>query len=86
VPLFNGDTGDQDGTCWLSTAPQTIDPNFGDETLRLSSSGHFSYGRMVLIGTATFLGNATITISCTGFNWFIENPAIVATKVGLIHF
>jgi len=93
LPVLNNDADDQTGRCSLSTAPQTpFDSNFGDETLRvpgaagLTADFNSGFSRMVLTGTATFFTNATITVSCTGFNWFIENPAIMATKVGALHF
>jgi hypothetical protein len=90
VPVFNGDSDDQTGECRLSTAPPPSDfsnIDFGDARLRLESAGvdHFNVGQMTLIGTAIFLINSTITVSCTGFKWIAVTPAIMATKVGALH-
>jgi hypothetical protein len=89
MQFFNTDSDSQSGTCALSTAPLDIfhNPNFGRGDLRLPPAGTegFNQGRMTLIGTTTFLINSTITVSCTGFGWVVQYPAIMATKVGALH-
>jgi hypothetical protein len=90
VPLFNEDGDDQTAECKLSTAPPPSEfdsTNFGHVRLRLEGIGidKFDFGQMTLIGTATFLINSTITVSCTGFRLVAITPGIIATKVGALH-
>jgi hypothetical protein len=91
VPLSNGDTSDQSGECKLSTEPSTTFPtiaNFGHAHLRIQNlhgTAANTDDQMALLGTATFVVNSTITVSCVGFNWQALYPVIMAIKVGAIH-
>jgi hypothetical protein len=91
VPVVMVDTSDQSGECKLSTEPQTVFPtiaNFGHAHLRIENYLALANGtndQIALIGTATFVVNSTITVSCIGFNWQAVYPAIMAIKVGAIH-
>ena len=89
IPVFNLDGDDQSGQCQLSAAPPPppgFFANFGTAFLRLESGGtdQFNHGEMALIGAASFASNATITVGCTGFNWYATFPAIMAIKVRTI--
>ena len=89
VPVTNIDLGsDQNAECVLSTAPtNTPFGSFGDAQLRMGHGalGVGVSGQMPLIGTATLVVVTTITVSCTGYNWFVHQPGIMAIKVGTIH-
>jgi hypothetical protein len=94
VPINNLDADDQTGSCWLNTAPNTApNPNSGNETLRLPGTGSifnspdYSVSRMVLTDIATFTPYQvnTITVTCAGFGWHVNNPLLTATNVGAFH-
>jgi hypothetical protein len=83
VPVINDDSDSQIGQCALSTAPDTPgNPNLGTALIVLPGEGD---GHLALIGTGTFVINATITVNCSGFNWQVIHAGIVAIKVGAVH-
>jgi hypothetical protein len=92
VPVTNSDADDQTGECVLSTTPSAGSQNFGHAVLRIPGQGSSPIGtstpwngQIPLIGTATLVVVTTITVSCTGYNWFVHQPGIMAIKVGTVN-
>ena len=97
VPTTNGDTDDQTGECVLSPPGKTaqglpIHPlgSDSDAFYRIRGAGFSLNGsvpwqaQLPLLYVASFASYTNITLSCQGFNWFV-NPTLIAVSIGNIH-
>lgn len=78
IDLLSKDNDDQTATCTLST---------GDSAkVRIpgSGGGEFWHRSLMLLDTATFTDQTTITVLCQGFAVLAERSVIAATRVGSI--
>ena len=72
--LYNMDSDDQTARCTFNTGASKLAKLEGFEEIQLE-----------VTDTATFIGNTTIVLHCTGFNYDADATVLTAVKVATLH-